>query len=104
MFQLVSKAEQISSIQHFCMQEQVSSFFFFQITAELPRHNRHNYTVANGGGGDSKGYLIESQPLQSPLGSCFLSMEHAECSVFIGQNQILQMTWSPLQWRWSLLV
>lgn len=31
-------------------------------------------------------------------------MERAECSVFIGKYQILQMTWSPLQWRWSLLV
>ena len=31
-------------------------------------------------------------------------MERAECSVFIGKYQILQMTWSPLQWLWSLLL
>lgn len=31
-------------------------------------------------------------------------MERAECSVFIGKYQILQMTLSPLQWHWSPLV
>lgn len=78
------------------------------ITTEVwPRplcHDCYNQTEENGRARGGRAKLIESQTLHGPQGSSFWYMERAECSVFIGKYQILQMTWSPLQWRWSLLV
>lgn len=72
------------------------------ITAELAKAAPPPSPQSNRGRREK---LIESQTLHSPVGSSlFLCAERAECSVFMGGNQILQMTWSPLQWRWSLLV
>lgn len=73
-----------------------------QAKAASPRS--HHQTEANSGARRGRARLIESQTLHGPLGSSFWYMERAECSVLIGKYQILQMTWSPLQWCWSLLM
>lgn len=39
-----------------------------------------------------------------PFGISFWYTERAECPVFMGECHIRQMTWSLLQWRWSLLM
>lgn len=39
-----------------------------------------------------------------PCGISFRYAERAKCPAFMGEYQIGQMTWSPLRWRWSLLV